>query len=158
MAKRKRAQVFVVQRGSQHRAFENFSSEIRILREMVADVADVRWGRWEDLTYADQVSVAANTQILVGAHGAGLAWTMFQKANTSCLVELIPSLTGKALNKVTGLCANPESWNTNPLTLYGGASRLSSVHHVCLNSNAYLDIVDEQLTDAAKKQYRGGDD
>jgi hypothetical protein len=43
----------------------------------------------EDLSIKKQIDIVANTDILIGVHGAGLTWCIFMKAN-SLLLEMYP--------------------------------------------------------------------
>lgn len=43
----------------------------------------------EDISLKEQLSIAANTSIMIGVHGAGLSWCVFMEKNSK-LIELYP--------------------------------------------------------------------
>lgn len=126
--------IFVLQRKSSERSFaaEEFTQKMNSLQETLKDLAIVRYGAFESLTMQQQTTIAAHTNYLVGSHGAGLAWAALLRPKTSAVVEILPN---QARDTTAGLCQVVNRWNTNPLSIYGGLARISTVHHFCLQTN-----------------------
>ncbi|CAK9028102.1 Kinesin-like protein KIF1C, partial [Durusdinium trenchii] len=84
--------------------------------------SDVR-GQWK---------LASQANILMGAHGAGLAWSAFMHAG-SILVELLPFLhvLHDQLCRV-GDGEDGAAWDSTPMYAYGGLALLTGLHHVCI--------------------------
>merc|ERR1712232_927480 len=80
----------------------------------------------QPLSLAAQLSLAALTDVIVGPHGAGLAWAAFL-ADGRVLVEIMPRM--RVLH--TQLCNGP-AWDATPMYAYGGLSLVVGVRHVCL--------------------------
>lgn len=79
---------------------------------------------------AAQWRLASIADVLVGPHGAGLAWAAFM-AEGRVLVELMPHM--RALDKQ--LCRRGPSglpWDATPMYAYGGLCQLMGLRHVCL--------------------------
>lgn len=75
----------------------------------------------ENHTIKEQLEIIANTDILIGVHGAGLSWCIFMKRN-STLIEMYPGNSNtdnyirwcKIANiKYTRLCVNITNGNVN---------------------------------------------
>jgi hypothetical protein len=82
---------------------------------------DINYIYLENHTIKNQLEIIANTDILIGVHGAGLTWSIFMK-NGSTLIEMYPGNSNtdnyirwcKIANiKYKRLCINIESGNLN---------------------------------------------
>ena len=80
---------------------------------------------FSELSFTEQFSVSFESDVLVGAHGAALAWVL---AVQSSLIELVPQI-GEYLLRCSGL------WDSDTFSLFGGLARLAGNHHICLNDN-----------------------
>lgn len=78
------------------------------------------------LKIAAQCQLAASADILLGPHGAGLAWSAFMKEGR-VLIELMPHLRVLDFQ----LCPS-EEWGATPMYAYGGVSLVCGIFHVCL--------------------------
>ena len=73
---------FVLRRGT--RKIEN----LEYIQTQLSNVP-IRYIYLEDFTIREQLDMVANTDILIGIHGAGLTWSIFMKPN-SRLIEIFP--------------------------------------------------------------------
>ena len=73
---------FILRRGT--REITNLDFVKNELRDM-----NIRYVYFEDHPIKKQLEIAANTDILIGMHGAGLAWLIFMKKK-SLLIEMYP--------------------------------------------------------------------
>eukprot|EP00933_Yihiella_yeosuensis_P023819 TRINITY_DN18519_c0_g1_i1.p1 TRINITY_DN18519_c0_g1~~TRINITY_DN18519_c0_g1_i1.p1 ORF type:complete len:470 (-),score=57.33 TRINITY_DN18519_c0_g1_i1:339-1592(-) len=84
----------------------------------------------EELNLMEQFTVLSNTDVLIGAHGAGLAWLVAMRPG-SFVIEAMPA-------DLPGFIICIDSWN-HPRnvrdSIYGGLSRISHQHHICLRGN-----------------------
>ncbi|MBM08573.1 MAG: hypothetical protein CMF69_03215 [Magnetovibrio sp.] len=71
---------FILRRGTR---------EITNLDFVKKELGNIHYIYMEDLTIEQQLKHIADTDILIGVHGAGLAWCIFMKKN-SLLIELYP--------------------------------------------------------------------
>ncbi|CAL1163899.1 unnamed protein product [Cladocopium goreaui] len=78
-----------------------------------------------------QWHLASASDILLGACGAGLAWSAFMAVG-SILVELLPfmQLLQQQLCRVRP--GETVAWDKTPMYAYGGLSRVTQMHHVCI--------------------------
>ena len=78
-----------------------------------------------------QWQLASGADILIGAHGAGLAWSAFMRAG-SILIELLPFL--HVLHEQLCRVERDEqiAWDRTPMYAYGGLALLMGLHHVCI--------------------------
>uniref|UniRef100_A0A7S4RQ55 Uncharacterized protein n=1 Tax=Alexandrium monilatum TaxID=311494 RepID=A0A7S4RQ55_9DINO len=76
---------------------------------------------------AAQWQLASRTHILVGVTGAALAWAAFQPRG-GVVLDLFPP--------ASNFCT--EGWGRNPVSHYGGLSRLSGIQHACMIHPAEL--------------------
>ncbi|CAK9097064.1 unnamed protein product [Durusdinium trenchii] len=85
----------------------------------------------ESLSLLEQFSLASQADVLVGAHGAGLAWMVAMHPG-SAVTELMPPT-------LPGYIACIETWD-HPRNLrhgiYGGLAHTVGQHHICLRGNA----------------------
>ena len=79
---------------------------------------------------AVQLRLASLSDVILGPHGAGLAWSAFM-ASGRVLVELMPHM--RALH--SQLCRSSD-WGSTPMYAYGGLSLLAGIHHICLLGQA----------------------
>merc|ERR1712187_565417 len=82
------------------------------------------------LSLLDQFALVSVSNLLLGAHGAGLAWLVAMPLG-SAVLEAMPLHLPRHV-----LCV--DSWN-HPRnlrdTIYGGLAHLSGQHHICLTGN-----------------------
>lgn len=81
----------------------------------------------ERLPLLEQIAVASSSDVLVGAHGAGLAWLVVMPRG-SAIVEAMPSPLPSWLICI-GRWDNVRNIRD---TIYGGLAHLSGQHHICL--------------------------
>merc|ERR1712179_322220 len=81
----------------------------------------------EVLSLVKQFAVVVRTDILAGAHGAGLAW-LVAMPRWSAVVELMPSILPKFFACVEGW----DSPSNLRDSIYGGLAHLANQHHICL--------------------------
>eukprot|EP00439_Symbiodinium_sp_Y106_P086391 s2122_g32.t3 len=86
----------------------------------VADLAELSW--------PDQLRLAARMRLMFGAHGDGLSWSVFM-GEGSALVEAVPA-------RDAGFQACVEGQDKNPYGIFGGIARLARVLHFCFLTNA----------------------
>merc|ERR1712187_468866 len=85
------------------------------------------------LSLLDQFALVSVSSLLLGAHGAGLAW-LIAMPKGSAVLEAMPLHLPRHV-----LCV--DGWNhpRNLMdTIYGGLAHLSGQHHICLTGNASI--------------------
>eukprot|EP00439_Symbiodinium_sp_Y106_P052076 s1967_g6.t4 len=124
--------VLIIQREKgQPRYIVNLGHMLRVLRRSHGFVTD--WQQLEKHALLEQFSLVAQTNILVGAHGAGLAWMVAMETG-SAVVELMPGNLPRFV-----MCM--ESWDhlrNQRHSIYGGLAMLAGQHHVCVRGNTSL--------------------
>ena len=73
---------FILRKGN--RVIDN----INTVKEQLKDL-NINYVYLEDFTIKKQLEIAANTNIMIGIHGAGLTWSIFMN-NKSLLIEIYP--------------------------------------------------------------------
>ena len=94
----------------------------RPIRSVVQDMAS--------LPLLAQFALAADSDVLIGAHGAGLAW-LVAMPDGAAVLEVMPRSLPRHI-----VCV--ESWDhARNLRdgIYGGLARVAGRHHICLTSN-----------------------
>ncbi|CAJ1443782.1 unnamed protein product [Effrenium voratum] len=79
----------------------------------------------QGLSWVQQFHRFAHEQLLLGVHGAGLAW-LFAMPRGSAVMEFRPR------GAPTFLLACSESWNVDGAETFGGLARLAEIHHICI--------------------------
>ena len=75
--------------------------------------------------------LAASSRILLGACGAGLAWSAFMEKG-SVLVELLPFMQQLSRQLCRVAPGETVAWDQTPMYAYGGLSKITEMHHVCI--------------------------
>jgi len=96
------------------------------------------WGvvDFAELSMKEQIQVARQTRILIGAHGDGLSWGIFMDPGKSVMLEAVP---GRA--KGYEVCTEGE--NVNPGGIFGGLCRLAGIGHACWANPVEDQIIDD---------------
>jgi capsular polysaccharide biosynthesis protein len=110
---------------------------------------NIRYIYLENYTIKKQLEIIANTDILIGVHGAGLTWCVFMK-DDSTLIELYPENSNtdnyirwcKIANiKYKRLCINITAGNVNNFrdtTVNININQLQSIQSIILTDNNFL--------------------
>lgn len=93
---------------------------------------------WADFAHEDlksdvrgQWQLASSANILIGAHGAGLAWGAFMPVG-SVIIELMPHMQILHQQLCRVQPGETMAWDATPMYAYGGLSTLFGLHHACL--------------------------
>ncbi|CAE7221370.1 Kif1c, partial [Symbiodinium pilosum] len=78
-----------------------------------------------------QWQLASSADILIGAHGAGLAWAAFMPAG-SVMIELMPHMQVLHQQLCRVKPGETIAWDATPMYAYGGLSALMGLHHICI--------------------------
>ncbi|CAE8684202.1 unnamed protein product [Polarella glacialis] len=114
------------------------AGEGRLLRNFEEVLASLRGKRFEDLLqvttiqdlahglpWAAQFRLFTRTDILIGAHGAGLSWLWAQPPG-SAVLEFRPRGDPHFWLRCS------EAWDTDLAEMFGGLARLAGIHHICI--------------------------
>ena len=115
----------IVQRSFEDgRRFVGIGDLVAAIQQVDTSV-DVRVLNLGDYSLIAQAGWIGESDISLGAHGAGLSWVVFARPG-SVLIELVP---GDVLNMFY-FC--PERWGGNSIGIYGGFSRFRKQTYICL--------------------------
>jgi protein O-GlcNAc transferase len=111
--------VTVIDRYNQSRELVNQDACISTLQKAYPDVI-INIVRLKEYTFAEQFNITHNTDVLVGAHGAGMVHTVFLRPK-SAAVELMPegALWQGHRNEASGLGLDYFMTHTKPVTAEG---------------------------------------
>ncbi|CAE8633388.1 unnamed protein product, partial [Polarella glacialis] len=125
----RKAQVLLVRRRTdQPRCITNLGLLERSLQRHPRAIS--RGMHMETLSLLEQFSLVSKTDVLVGAHGAGLSWLVAMPPG-SAVVEAMPA-------KLPGYIICIESWDQSRNlrdSIYGGLAHLAGQHHICMKGN-----------------------
>ena len=117
--------VVIIQRGHQGGRFAVKMDELPKLMKLIHPDVDIVAPDFPSYTLVQQASWVAESDVVLGAHGGGLAWAVLAKPGTA-LIELAPGDVFQSFY----FCA--ERWCGNALGMFGGLSRLGGQKHICL--------------------------
>lgn len=120
--------LLLAERRAGARSVANAAALHELLAALPLRITAADLGRW---SVVEQWRVASGARILLGAHGAGLAWAAFMEVG-SVLVELMPYM--KALHQQLCRVKRGEvvAWDATPMYAYGGLALVAQLHHACI--------------------------
>ncbi|CAE8612203.1 unnamed protein product [Polarella glacialis] len=137
--RRAATRVTLLQRGKTvGRVIENWEEVLDLMRSEFSEL-QVQVLQHSDLaagiSWTEQFRLFSHTDILVGAHGAGLAWLWAQRSGSATI-----EFRSRGSPFFYHRCG--DRWNADVTETFGGLAWLSGVHHICIRPHGHVPTLD----------------